>query len=138
MNNASDVNKMFRIFYRNVSSCVFQHVPFKQTTSRELRLKSKPWINPYIQKMIKYRDSCSGNPTVLTLKKQRLYIRSFVIEWQTTSGRVKSNIFMSFFTQNKGNMKKLWSGIKSIVNLKNKSFNNKSQLISENGDIIKD
>ena len=35
-------------------------------------------------------------------------------------------------------MKKLWTGIKSIVNLKNKSFNNISQLISENGDIIKD
>ena len=34
-------------------------------------------------------------------------------------------------------MKKLWSGIKSIVNLRNKS-NNISQLISENGDIIKD
>ena len=46
----SVINEMFRILYRNVSSCVFQHVPFKQTTSRELRLKSKPWINPYIKK----------------------------------------------------------------------------------------
>ena len=50
MKNASDVNEMFRIFYGNVSSCVLKHVPFKQTTPRELRLKSKPWINPHIQK----------------------------------------------------------------------------------------
>ena len=56
MNNASDVNEMFRICYRNVSSCVLQHVQFKQATSRGRRLKSKPWINPYIQKMMQYRD----------------------------------------------------------------------------------
>ena len=46
MNNASDVNEMFGISYRNVSLCVLQHVPFKQTTPRELKLKSKTWINP--------------------------------------------------------------------------------------------
>ena len=34
-------------------------------------------------------------------------------------------------------MKKLWSGIKYIVNLKNKSSNNISQLISENGAWLK-
>ena len=56
MNNASVVNEMFRIFYRNVSSGVLQHLPFKQTTPRELKPKSKPWINPYIKKMMQYRD----------------------------------------------------------------------------------
>ena len=56
MNNASDVDETFGLFHRNVSSCILQHVPFKQTTPRELRLKSKPWINPYIQKMIQYYD----------------------------------------------------------------------------------
>ena len=56
MNDASDVKEMFRIFYQNVSSCILQHVPFKQTTPRDLRPKSKPWINPYIQKMMQYRD----------------------------------------------------------------------------------
>ena len=30
----------------------FKHVPFKQTTPRDMRLKSKPWINFYIQKMM--------------------------------------------------------------------------------------
>ena len=40
MDNASDADEMFRIFYRNVSSCVLQHVLFKQTTPRKLRLKS--------------------------------------------------------------------------------------------------
>ena len=64
---------------------------------------------------------CLGNATVFTPKKQRLYIRSFVIEWQTTSRRVKSNIFMSFLHKISVTWK-LWSGIKSIVNLKNKSF----------------
>ena len=35
-------------------------------------------------------------------------------------------------------MKKLWSGNKSIVNIKNKSLNNILQLISDDGNIIKD
>ena len=42
--------------YGNVASCVHQHVAFRQTSPRELRLKSKPWINPYIKKMMQYRD----------------------------------------------------------------------------------
>ena len=124
MKNASDVDEMFRIFCRNVSSSVLQHVPFKQTTPGELRLKSKPWINPYIQNMMQYRDRLLSKVD-LTLKKQRLHVRSSVIEWQTASERAKSNIFMSFFAQNKGNMK----------NLKNKSL---KQLISDYGNIIKD
>ena len=50
----------------------------------------------------------------------------------------KVKYFHEFFYTNKGNIKKLWSGIKSIVNLKNKSLNNISQLTIDDGNIIKD
>ena len=100
MNNASDVDEMFRIIYRNVSS-------FKQTTPRELRLKSKPWINPYIQKKMQYDDR-------LLRKCHRIHSKETEALYKKFRNRVANNIkkskvkyFYEFFTQNKCNMETL-------------------------------
>ena len=102
MNDAFDVKEMFRIFYRNVSSCILQRVPFKQTTPRELSLKS---INLYIQKMMQYRDR-------LLKKFRRTHSKETEALYKKFRNRVANNIrnskvkyFPEFFTQNKGNKK---------------------------------
>ena len=85
-------------------------MPFKQTTPRELRLKSKLWINPYVQKMMQYRDR-------LLRKFHRTHSKETEALYKKFRNRVANNIkyFHEFFTQNKGNMKK--SG--QELNLKN-------------------
>ena len=92
-----------------MSSCVFQHVPFKQTTSRELRLKSKPWINPYIQKVMQYRDRLLRTFHRTHSKETEDLYKKFRNRVANNIRKSKVKYFHEFFTQNKGNMKKLWS-----------------------------
>ena len=88
--------------------------------------------------MMQYRDR-------LLRKFHRTHSKETKALYKKFHNRVAKNIrkstvkyFHELFTQNKGSMKKFWSGIRSIVNLKNKSLNNISQLISDDGNIIKD
>ena len=50
------LNSKFDVFYQNVSSYVDNHVPLRKMNKKEIKFHSKPWINPRIQKFIKYRD----------------------------------------------------------------------------------
>ena len=97
MNNASDVNEMFRMFHRNVPSCVLQHVLFKQTTPRELRFKSKPWIDPYIKKIMLYHDRLLRKFHQTHSKEtEALYKKFRNLVANNIKHRAKSNTFMRF------------------------------------------
>ena len=50
------VNEKFNCFYDKLSNLVDSHVLSKRMTPKELKLRSKPWINFKIIKLIKYRD----------------------------------------------------------------------------------
>ena len=41
--NTSDPSKMFDTFYDTISQVIDKHIPIKQLSRRELKLKSKPW-----------------------------------------------------------------------------------------------
>ena len=45
-----DINHKFNSFY------VVQHVSLKKVNHKQLKLRSKPWVNLHIQKMINHRD----------------------------------------------------------------------------------
>ena len=50
------VNEAFYCFYDKLSNVVDTHVPSKRMTPKEIKVRSKPWINSKIIKLIKYRD----------------------------------------------------------------------------------
>ena len=58
LNNTSiSLNSKFDLFYDTVLSYVDNHVPVKKTPNKkDLKLHSKPWVNPKIQQRIKYHD----------------------------------------------------------------------------------
>ena len=35
---------------------LIEHAPLKKVNKKQLKLKTKPWVKPHIQKLIKYRD----------------------------------------------------------------------------------
>ena len=61
------MNEKFDYFYSSVSSCVNGHAPKIKVTKKELRLRSKPWINSRIQKLMYLREKMfnkmNKNPT---------------------------------------------------------------------------
>ena len=48
----SDSNHMFNSFYNKFSEIVDAHIPIKQLSRRELKIKSKPWITQAIKTSI--------------------------------------------------------------------------------------
>ena len=52
----NNVNDAFNDFYIKLEACVDRHVPLKRLTTREVKIKSKPWLSTEILKMIKIRN----------------------------------------------------------------------------------
>ena len=133
-----DTNAKFEIFFDKISSYVSQHVPRKKLSKREIKLSVKPWITRDILKKIKYRDKLYSkslknlhnlNLTYLFKKFRNSVVKDIKVS--------KSKYFKKNFLINMSNMKKLWTGIRSIINISkcrdvfiptlsenNKSFNN--------------
>ena len=52
-----DPSLMFQSFYSVVSNIIDRHIPVKQLSRRELKLKSKPWITLGIKKSIQIKNN---------------------------------------------------------------------------------
>ena len=50
------INDKFDSFYIKSVACIDSHVPKKKVTRRKLKLRTKPWVNGEIQKLMSYRD----------------------------------------------------------------------------------
>ena len=132
------VDHHFDNFYAKTSSCVDSHVPKKKVTKRELKLRTKPWINADIQKLMHYRDKyfqkMKSNPSA---NNKYLYhkFRNRVVSEQR---RGKFKYFKNYFEKHKTNMKMLWTGIKSIINVKAKNQISLISHLTDNGSCVHD
>ena len=131
MNSKSD------LFCEKVSTCVDFHASVKKMNKKDLKLHDKHWINPKIQRLMKYRDKllCKLNKKD-TKNGGYLYkkFRNRVVS-ELRSSKIKYYNF--YFTEHKSNMKMLWSRIRSIMNIKNNKMFNISQLV-HNGKVVQD
>ena len=133
-----DLNSKFNDFYEKVYTAVIEHAPLKKVNKKQLKLKTKPWVNPYIQKLIKYREKLLRKlPKSHSKKTEELY-RKFRNRVVSENRKSKIDYFNTYFQSNQSNMKNLWSGIKSIINTKSQNtIQNISRLIV-NGESIHD
>ena len=53
----SNPSSMFSSFYSKVSSIIDRHIPVKQLSRKELKLKSKPWITPALRKSLQVKNN---------------------------------------------------------------------------------
>ena len=123
------VNENFNSFYDKLSNLVDTHVPSKRMTPKEIKLRSKLWINLKIIKLIKYRDRLKRKMKhKFTIENEYLYkkFRNRVASELKASYKL---YYHKFFEEHKCNMKMLWSGIRSIINLRQNDSPSFSQLI---------
>ena len=101
-------------------------------TRKEVKLHAKPWINQKIIMLIKYRDKLKKKmkrkPTV---DNEHLYkkFRNRVANELKASRSVNHN---RYFQTHKDYIRKLWSGIRSIINIKQNVDFQVSQLTVNN------
>ena len=139
LNNQNlNINVQFDGFYDKIHSTVIHHAPLKKVNKKQLKLRSKPWVTPHIQKLIKHRDRLLRKLKKSHSKNTEELYKKFRNRVVSENRKSKINYFDTYFQANKSNMKNLWTGIKSIINTKSKnSFQSISQL-THNGEIIQD
>ena len=54
--NSTDTNSSFKYFFESLNNLLNEHAPLKTLTKREVTLKSKPWIDFELQKLMRQRD----------------------------------------------------------------------------------
>ena len=84
-------------------------------TPKEIKLRSKPWINLKIIKVIKYPDGLKRKmKRKFTIENEYLY-KKFQNRVANELKASRKLYYHKFFEEHKCNMKLLWSGIRSII-----------------------
>ena len=134
--NRSKVNELFIDFHSKLEGCVDRHAPIKKLSPKEIKLKNKPWISTEISKLIKVRNKIFARKKRQpnNTNNKRLHNR-FMNRVNREIKKSKKKCYSEFFEINKMNIKKIWSGIREIINI----WNNISPKITQlniNGKII--
>ena len=130
-----DVNAKFTFFHDQLSKCVRRHVPLTKVSQKALSFRDKPWITLKIQRMIAKRDKYLNKfHKTHNLDTEYLY-KKFRNKVVFEIRKSRNDYYNNYFSTHKHNMKKLWSGIRSIINVSSKSGYCISQLIQDGKEI---
>ena len=137
--SAVDVNAKFIRFLSNLDEVVKTHAPLRKLTKRDIKFRNKPWINGKIKKMMRIRDRIlkklkkNSNQALIDLYKK------FRNRVSVSLNESKASYFYNYFQKNSNNMKQLWSGIKSVIDVrKSSNVNIISKLKDSNGNVTSD
>ena len=137
--SALDENAKFNRLLSSHDELVITHAPLKKLTKKDFEFRNKPWITGKIQKMMRIRDRF-----LRKLKKNNsqalvdLY-KKFRNRVSVSLNQSKASYYYNYFQKNSNNMKQLWSGIKSVINIrKSSNVNVISKLKDSNGNITSD
>ena len=114
------VNEKFDYFYSAVSSCINGHAPKKKLSKKNFKLRSKPWINSKTKKLMYLRDRMFNKANKDPTPDNKYLYRKFRNRVVAEQRKTKVTYFKDYFEKYKTNMKMLWSGIRSLVNIKNR------------------
>ena len=132
------VDDHFDYLYEKTSECIDTHVPKKKVTKKYLKLRSKPWINVRIQKLMSYRDKLFSEMNKHPTQSNKYLYHKFRNRVVSEQRRGKKSYFQEYFEKHKTNMKMLWHGIRSIVNTSNKNQASHISQLNVNGKLISD
>ena len=112
-NTNLDGNTKFNIFYDQISQFVNSHVPRRKLSKREIQLSTKKYLlrcNIEIRsiRMFKFNQP-DPNLTLLYKKLRNSVVKDIKL--------CKSNYLKNYFLCNRNNMRKIGSGIRSIINV---------------------
>ena len=137
----TDTNHSFNSFYDTIEEILDRHMPKRKITNKEFKQKYKPWVTGGILTSIRRRDKLlkkyirTKNP----IRKQIIHneyklLRNQILELTRTS---KKNFYQNYFNENNNNLRKVWLGIKEIINIKAKT-NASPVCVMEKNDMITD
>ena len=101
---------MFKSFYSKISSIIDKHIPVKQLSRRELKLKSKAWISDALRKSIQIKNYYKKY-----LKTKSTYYHTKFKLYRNKLNNLlkisKKQYYNKYFFQNISDGKRIWIGI---------------------------
>ena len=121
-NSDNDANASFNNFLDKTNKIIDEYMPLRKLTNREYKRRYKPWITDGLIISINRKNRIFNrySKTKDPINKQQLHseyktLRNTINKLLQTS---KNNYYKSFFAEHNNNIKKVWQGIKEIVNIK--------------------
>ena len=125
-NIPSDVNQSFNHFIDSINRVIDKYMPLKKLTKKEYKRRLKPWITPGILNSIDRKNKLYKrySKTKSTVIKTQLFT-----EYKTLRNALndlihnsKQTYYKNYFLEHNTNLRKIWDGIKEIVNIKTKNY----------------
>ena len=123
--NDNDVNFSFNKFYDYTMTCIDKHAPLRKLTNKEFKQRYKPWISTGILNSIKRKHSLFKKYINCSDQNQKKHLYG---EYKFLRNRIniiindsKKQHYINFFHDSNTNLRKVWQGIKEIINIKSKN-----------------
>ena len=126
---------MFNSFYTRISDIIDIHIPIKQLSKRELKMKSKPWITTALRVSINIKNKLFKK---YISTKSTYYHTKFKLYRNKLNHLLKvskNNYYNNYFYVNISDSKKVWKGIRQLVNFKSRSGSAPNKLLVEDTEI---
>ena len=125
-----DVNHSFSIFFHKINELLDKYAPLKKVTHKQYKQRLKPWVTDKILDKISFKNNLLKSYISCKIPEQKtaLYSQFKTVKNEITelTRRGKKEFYQNYFADNKKNLKKVWKGIKEIVNIKAKNFDQPS------------
>ena len=112
-----------------------KYMPLRKINKKEFRRRYKPWISDEIlskidskNRLFKKYVKCKNSERKIELNNNYKTQKNEITNLTRQS---KKAYYDKYFTENKNNLKKIWQGIKNIINIKSKNQDHPTCLISE-------
>ena len=140
--NNNNVNVSFDNIIDKINLLVDKYIPLKKVRNREFKMKFNPWINHKIIEDITNKNKlfnkylkCKNKTTKSLLYNEYKKLKNEILAQTRES---KREFCKDYFTKNNNNLKKIWQGIKQIINVDSKNFEQPSCLVTKDKNIITD
>ena len=123
-----DVNRQFNDFYFKLAGCVERHATIKKLSTKEVKLRHKPWISNELIKMIKIRNKLHRRKKTSKSNNEKYQKIVQLIRIIREMKKSKLDHYNKYFEKHRNDVKKTWNGIRSIINIKNSVQSSLTQL----------
>ena len=121
-----DANTSFNEFYGEIETLLDKHMPLKKITQKQYKRQFKPWISNEIIANCKQRDRIHHeySKTKDTTKKSTIFAEYKIVRNSIVNKirQSKSSYYREYFNKHNKDIRKVWIGIKRIVNINAKNF----------------
>ena len=131
-----DPNYSFNLYENTLNTLLDKYIPLRKITQKELKQQYKPWITNDILKSIKARENLYKKFIKAKDEKSKedyfkMYkeLRNKIL---TKCRNSKKTYFQNFFFKNANNLKNMWTGINSLINVNNNIKQQPTSLLIKN------